>query len=240
MSEVEPLEQETAGKKKKNIYKEWIEPFLIAAIVALFIRQFMVEAFKIPSGSMIPTLLIGDHLLVNKFIYGPRIPFMDSRFFSWKEPKRGDIIVFKFPENEKKNFIKRVVGVPGDKIEIRSGQLLINDDPVPLKDLGYVDDGEHGGGAFGARPRVLEEQLGPTTHRIQYLQDQQDRNYGPITVPRESVFVMGDNRDNSQDSRVWKFVRFEKILGKALIIYWSWDGTNGRWLRWERLGSLIH
>jgi signal peptidase I len=99
-------------QKKKSFYKEWIEPFLIAAIVALFIRQFVVEAFKIPSGSMIPTLTIGDHLLVNKFVYGPRIPFTDTRIFSWKEPKRGEIIVFKYPQGEDKNFIKRVVGVP--------------------------------------------------------------------------------------------------------------------------------
>ncbi|MGE5809361.1 MAG: signal peptidase I, partial [Nitrospirota bacterium] len=104
MSEI-PAEMQ----KKKSFYREWVEPFLIAAVVALFIRQFVVEAFKIPSGSMIPTLTIGDHLLVNKFIYGPRIPFTDSRIFTWQEPKRGDIIVFKYPENETKNFIKRVV-----------------------------------------------------------------------------------------------------------------------------------
>src|SRR5512146_432399 len=118
--------------KRKSIYKEWIEPLLIAAIVALFIRQFIVEAFKIPSGSMIPTLTIGDHLLVNKFVYGPRIPFTDTRIFRWKEPKRGDIIVFKYPENEDKNFIKRVVGLPGDKIEIKNGILFINDQPVRI------------------------------------------------------------------------------------------------------------
>src|SRR5512146_1347652 len=123
--------------KRKSIYKEWIEPLLIALVVALVIRQFVVEAFKIPSGSMIPTLAIGDHLLVNKFVYGPRIPFTDTRFFTWKEPKRGDIIVFKYPENEDKNFIKRVVGLPGDKIQIVSGKLMINDQPVLIKDLGY-------------------------------------------------------------------------------------------------------
>ena len=118
---------------KKSFYKEWIEPFLIAAIVALFIRQFIVEAFKIPSGSMIPTLTIGDHLLVNKFVYGPRIPFTDTRIFTWKEPKRGEVIVFKYPENEDKNFIKRVVGLPGDKIQIVNGKLFINDQVVPIK-----------------------------------------------------------------------------------------------------------
>ena len=226
-----------APGQKKGLYKEWIEPFLIAAVVALFIRQFAVEAFKIPSGSMIPTLLIGDHLLVNKFLYGPRIPFMDTRFFSWRQPKRGDIIVFKFPENEEKNFIKRVIGIPGDKIEIRNGALLINDQPVPLKEAGPGDGAEQQGLLYG-KPRLYEEQLGTVRHEIQYLVDQKDKQYGPITVPAESVFVMGDNRDNSQDSRVWKFVKFDKILGKALIIYWSWDG-NGRWLRWERIGHLI-
>jgi signal peptidase I len=226
---------------KKSFFKEWVEPFLIAAVVALFIRQFVVEAFKIPSGSMIPTLTIGDHLLVNKFIYGPRIPFTDSRFFSGAEPKRGDIIVFKFPEDESKNFIKRVVGVPGDKIEIRKGILQINDQPVPVTELKNDGDKEPGSGqaSLWGRPRVLDEHLGSVNHRIQYLRDQSDYDFGPVLVPKESVFVMGDNRDNSQDSRVWKFVKYDKILGKALIIYWSWDGNDGRWLRWERIGNLI-
>lgn len=226
-------------RQKKSFYKEWIEPFLIAAVVALFIRQFVVEAFKIPSGSMIPTLTIGDHLLVNKFLYGPRIPFTDIRFFSGAEPKRGDIIVFRFPEDESKNFIKRVVGVPQDKVEIRKGILLINDQPVPVADVGRSGDKEQGPVPQQGWPRLLEEQLGNVKHRIQHLHDQKDTNFGPVLVPKESVFVMGDNRDNSQDSRVWKFVKYEKILGKALIIYWSWDGNNGRWLRWERIGNLI-
>jgi signal peptidase I len=226
---------------KKSFFKEWVEPFLIAAVVALFIRQFVVEAFKIPSGSMIPTLTIGDHLLVNKFIYGPRIPFTDNRFFSGAEPKRGEIIVFKFPEDESKNFIKRVVGVPGDKIEIRKGILLINDQPVPVMELKNVGDKDAGSvqASLWGKPRVLEESLGSVTHRIQYLRDQSGYDFGPVLVPKESVFVMGDNRDNSQDSRVWKFVKYDKILGKALIIYWSWDGNDGRWLRWERIGNLI-
>jgi len=224
--------------QKKSLYKEWVEPFLIAAVVALFIRQFVVEAFKIPSGSMIPTLTIGDHLLVNKFIYGPRIPFTDIRLFSWKEPKRGDIVVFKYPENEDKNFIKRIIGVPGDKIQIVDGNLFINDQKIVIKNLGIDGDRDIEGELYGTRPQIMEEQLGTVTHRLQYLQDQKNKNFGPITVPQASIFVMGDNRDNSQDSRVWGFVKYEKILGKALIIYWSWDG-NDRWLRWERVGSLI-
>ncbi|MGC1454227.1 MAG: signal peptidase I [Nitrospirota bacterium] len=225
--------------KHKSFYKEWIEPFLIAALVALFIRQFVVEAFKIPSGSMIPTLDIGDHLLVNKFVYGPRIPFTDTRIFTWKEPKRGDIIVFKYPENESKNFIKRVIGLPGDKIEIKKGILFINDQPVPVIAQGVFKDSEQGdGSSYYEKPRLFEEQLGSVTHHILYLRDQSGYNFGPKLVPADSVFVMGDNRDNSQDSRFWGFVKEEKILGRALIIYWSWDG-NGRWVRWERIGTMI-
>ncbi len=225
-------------QKKKSFYKEWMEPFLIAAIVALFIRQFIVEAFKIPSGSMIPTLTIGDHLLVNKFIYGPRIPFMDSRIFTWEKPKRGEIIVFKYPENEDKNFIKRVVGLPGDKIQIINGKLYINDQAVPITPTEPPSDSSVEEGLSFGKPAFYEEQLGTVEHAIQYLIDQSNKNDGPWLVPRDSVFVMGDNRDNSQDSRVWGFVKFNKILGRAFIIYWSWDG-DGRWVRWERLGNLI-
>ena len=232
----EPQQQQEA--KHKSFYKEWIEPFLIAAVVALFIRQFAVEAFKIPSGSMIPTLDIGDHLLVNKFIYGPRLPFTDIRIFTWKEPKRGEIIVFKYPENESKNFIKRVVGLAGDKIEIKKGILFINDQPVPVVAQGVSREKEQGGHSYYEKSVLLEEQLGSIKHHIQYLRDQSGYDFGPKLVPAESVFVMGDNRDNSQDSRVWGFVKTEKILGRALIIYWSWDGDD-RWVRWERIGTLI-
>ena len=234
MSEAQP-----EVRTKRSFYKEWIEPFLIAAVVALLIRQFVVEAFKIPSGSMIPTLTIGDHLLVNKFVYGPRIPFTDTRIFTWKEPKRGDIIVFKYPENEDKNFIKRVVGLPGDKIEIKNGRLFINDEPVSIAPVETSGGKREGAGyPYYDKPKLYDEQLGTVNHHIQYLRDQSGYNFGPKIVPAESVFVMGDNRDNSQDSRVWGFVKRNKILGRALIIYWSWDGDD-RWVRWERIGSLI-
>ncbi len=230
-------EESRQPRMKKSFYKEWIEPFLIAAVIALFIRQFVLEAFKIPSGSMIPTLTIGDHLLVNKFIYGPRIPFTDRRFFSWERPKRGEIIVFKFPEDEKKNFIKMVIGLPGDKIQIISGKLYINDQVVQVtleKGPGPSAKGE----MLYEKPRIYDEQLGTVRHRIQYLMDQSGKNFGPILVPDDSVFVMGDNRDNSQDSRVWGFVKFDKILGRAFILYWSWDGDDN-WVRWSRIGTLI-
>jgi len=225
--------------RKKTFYKEWIEPFLIAAIIALFIRQFGVEAFKIPSGSMIPTLTIGDHLLVNKFIYGPRIPFTDSRIFTWKKPKRGEIIVFKYPEDESKNFIKRVVGLPGDKVEIKKGKLFLNDQVVPVTAIELPDSiGQFSVSPYFTQPRLFDEHLGTVKHHIQYLRDQSGYDFGPVLVPKDSVFVMGDNRDNSQDSRVWGFVNDDKILGRALIIYWSWDGAD-RWVRWERIGTLI-
>ncbi len=225
--------------RNKSFYKEWVEPFLIAAAVALFIRQFGVEAFKIPSGSMIPTLTIGDHLLVNKFVYGPRIPFTDMRIFTGKEPKRGEIIVFKFPRDESKNFIKRVVGLPGDKIELKAGKLFINDELVRTTSSGAYDgDDQRSGPPYYDKPLLFDEQLGAVKHHILYLHDQTG-SYGPVLVPEDSVFVMGDNRDNSQDSRFWGFVKQNKILGRALIIYWSWDGDHGRWVRWERLGNLI-
>lgn len=226
-------------RKPGSIYREYIEPFLIAAIVALFIRQFVIQPFKIPSGSMIPTLLVGDHLFVNKFVYGPRIPFTDARIFTWKEPKRGEIIVFRYPENEDKDFIKRVIGVPGDKIQIIDGRLYINDQMVQLTEAVSGPDRGEGSSLFEyGRPRLFDEKLGTINHRVQYLRDQRGNNFGPVLVPKDSVFVMGDNRDNSLDSRAWGFVKFNKILGRALIIYWSWDGAD-RWVRWERIGKLI-
>lgn len=234
-----PGEWLRALRRPGSVFREYIEPFLIAGIAALFIRQFIVQPFKIPSGSMIPTLLVGDHLFVNKFVYGPRIPFMDARIFTWQEPKRGDVIVFKYPENEDKDFIKRIVGLPGDKIQIIDGRLYINNQPVQVAEMGPSGGRGDDAGMFGfGAPRLFDERLGAVNHKIQYLRDQRGVFYGPVLVPKDSVFVMGDNRDNSLDSRVWGFVKYDKILGKAFIIYWSWDGKD-RWVRWERILSLI-
>ncbi len=199
--------------KKKSVIREYAEAIVIAVILALVIRTFVVQAFKIPSGSMIPTLNIGDHILVNKFIYGVKTPFTDKILIPAWKPKRGDIIVFKYPVNEKKDFIKRVVGLPGDAIEIRDKKVLINGQPLIEPYIIHQD------------PAIFDE-------------EQKRDNSGVIKVPEESYFVMGDNRDQSLDSRFWGVVKLNKIKGKAFIIYWSWDGDHS-WVRWRRIGTLI-
>ena len=198
---------------KKKFIKEYIEPIVIAVLIALFIRAFIVQAFKIPSSSMEPTLLVGDYLLVNKFIYGVRIPYSDIKFFEYKKPKRGDIIVFIFPKDRKKDFIKRVVGTEGEKITILHNKI-------------YIDD------------KLIDDPWGHFTIPRSSIED-----YGPIKVPEGSLFVMGDNRDNSQDSRFWGFVKTNEVKGKAFIVYFSldWDARNLlNKVRWTRLGKLIH
>jgi signal peptidase I len=206
---------EPSVRPKKNIIREYAEALLLAVILALFIRTFVVQAFKIPSGSMKPTLLIGDHILVNKFIYGVKIPFLDFTIIPIKDPQRGDIVVFKFPEDPKKDFIKRVIGLPGDTIHIRNKQVYINDEAIEDPYGTFMDPHVIPG---GAQPRD---------------------NLAPTTVPSDSLFVMGDNRDHSYDSRFWGFVDLSAIKGKAFIIYWSWNKENSG-IRWNRLASLIH
>jgi len=211
--------------KKKSTFREYAEALAIAILLALFIRTFIVQAFKIPSGSMIPTLIIGDHLLVNKFIYGVRIPLIDKYVIKFKKPMRGDIVVFKYPKDESKDYIKRVIGVEGDKIEIKSDVLHINGKKVETKYVSEYDDEDISGA-----DRYLET-FEEGNHYIldQYIKYE---DFGPITVPEDSIFVMGDNRDNSQDSRYWRFVSLNKIKGKALIIYWSWP-------HWRRFFNVI-
>jgi len=197
---------------KKRFIKEYLEPIVIAVFIALFIRAFIVQAFKIPSSSMEPTLLVGDHLLVNKFIYGIRIPYTDIKLFQYKKPGRGDIIVFIFPKDRSKDFIKRVIGTEGEKVAIVHNKIYINDK--------LIDDPW---GRFTMPRTSIEE-------------------YGPVKVPESSLFVMGDNRDNSQDSRFWGFVKLNEVKGKALIIYFSWDSNAQDLLnkiRWTRFGKLI-
>jgi signal peptidase I len=208
---------------KKRIIKEYIEPIVIAVLIALFIRAFIIQAFKIPSESMKPTLLVGDHLLVNKFIYGIRIPYSDKifgrskKFFEWKKPQRGDVIVFIFPKDRSKDFIKRVIGTEGEKVTILHNKIYIND-------------------------KMIDDLWGHFTTPRPSTED-----YGPVKVPEGSLFVMGDNRDNSQDSRFWGYVNINDVKGKAFIIYfsgpsmlnillpWTWGD-----IMWMRFGKLIH
>lgn len=200
-------------KSKKKLLLEYAEAIVTALILALVIRAYIIQAFKIPSGSMIPTLLIGDHILVNKFLYGTKIPFTDKKILIIRKPVKGDIIVFKYPENPQKDFIKRVIAAEGDIIEERDKIVYVNGN-------------------------MIREPY--TVHYDRYLRhggnDPRD-NFGPLIVPKDKVFVMGDNRDQSYDSRYWGFVDIKEIRGKALIIYWSWDPD--KWARLNRIGRLI-
>ena len=199
-------------KSKKSLLWEYVEAIITALILALLIRTFVVQAFKIPSGSMIPTLLIGDHILVNKFLYGTQIPFSDKKILILREPEKGDIIVFKYPENPTKDFIKRVIATEGDTIEEKNKVVYVNGEPV-VETYAYHYD-----------PTMRSDS------------DKRD-TFGRILVPKDKIFVMGDNRDHSYDSRFWGFVDRKEVKGKAFIIYWSWDPD--KWVRFNRIGRLI-
>jgi signal peptidase I len=203
-------EQESGAR---STFREYVEAFGMAILLALFIRTFLIQAFKIPSGSMLPTLQIGDHLLVNKFLYGIRIPFIGKRVFQVFHPEHDDVIVFVYPEDRSKDFIKRVKGIPGDTIEIKNKVVYIN---------GQKIDDPHA----WIEPNARLMPSGPRD------------NFGPFKVPEGQVFVMGDNRDHSHDSRFWGTVPIDDILGKAFILYWSWDSDAFR-PRLSRMGTLI-
>lgn len=207
-------EKNTLPVKTKSKLREFIEAVLMSILIAAFVISFIVQAFKIPSGSMIPTLLIGDHLFVNKFIYGVKIPFLRKTIIPITDPKRDDIVVFIFPKDRSKDFIKRVIGVGGDKIEIKNKKIFINDQA-------YTD-------SFGIY----------SDSSIDQAQKSLVDNFGPVMVPQGSLFVMGDNRDHSMDSRFWGFVDLQDVQGKALIIYWSWNSEENN-IRWNRLGKLL-
>ena len=205
-------ENDSVIEKKKSVFREYAEAIIIALLLALFIRTFVVQAFKIPSGSMIPTLLVGDHILVNKFVYGVKNPWSGRTWITLGEPGRHDVIVFRYPENPSQDFIKRVVGLAGDSVRVVDKKVYVN--------------GE-----------LLEEPFAVTLDP-EVLPSARD-NFGPVTVPPDSVFVMGDNRDNSHDSRFWGSVPLHEIKGKAFLFYWSWDQENFS-VRWNRLGRVIH
>ena len=200
--------------KPKSKIQEYVEAILIAILIAFFIRTFIVQAFKIPSGSMKPTLQIGDHILVNKFIYGVKIPLLRTTLIPVTEPKRGDIVVFIYPEDRSKDFIKRLIGVAGDTVEVRNKKIFLNGKPYEDRHGVYTDD--------IIIPAALQKR----------------DNFGPVTVPPDKIFVMGDNRDQSYDSRFFCFVDLKDVMGKAMIIYWSWNSEETN-VRWNRLGQIL-
>jgi len=202
---------------KKSVSREYYEAILVAFILALFVRTFVFENFKIPSGSMEDNLLVGDHLVVNKFIFGPG-PFRILDFvMPHREPRRGDVVVFKFPENPRRDFIKRCIGIAGDTIEIRRKQLYLNG---VKQDEPYVvhKDPQVWGPGMGVPARLRNRD-----------------NFGPYTVPPDSIFCLGDNRDNSLDSRFWGSVPMDHVKGRAVLIYWSYEAKRNDW-QWRGFG----
>jgi signal peptidase I len=194
---------------KKSTLREYFESIVIAVILALFIRTFVVQAFKIPTGSMEETLLIGDHLLVNKFVFGPAPTAVERAVLPIGTIRRRDILVFKYPEEPDRDFIKRVIGLPGETVELREKKVYVNGTPL---DEPYVH--------FLTAPAGQQSEF----HEVTSF-DVRER-YGPVTVPADHYFMMGDNRDNSQDSRYWGFLPRENIKGKSLVIYWSYQAER--------------
>jgi signal peptidase I len=202
------------GLRVKSAILEYGKALLWALALALIIRTCVVQSFKIPSGSMEDTMLVGDYLLVNKFIYGIKVPFTDYRLPMLRAPERGDVIVFKYPQDRSKDFIKRVIGLPGDIIQIKDKKVYVN-------------------GALYQNPHeVHKEQLS-----LPPASGPRD-NMATVKVPADSYFVMGDNRDRSYDSRYWGFVKNNDLVGLAIIKYWSWDHDKGH-VRWQRIGRPI-
>jgi signal peptidase I len=194
---------------KKSVAREYVETMVFAIILALFIRTFAVQAFKIPSGSMETNLLIGDHLLVNKVLYSPSLGPIEDRLLGKRPVERGHVIIFKYPDDPNKDYVKRVIGLPGEAVEIRDKIVHINGKPLDEKYVHFLepplrrDDPE-----YGLR-----------------MEDRRD-NWGPETVPADKVFVMGDNRDNSRDSRYWGFLPIDQVKGRAVVVYWSYDADR--------------
>ncbi|GFO55212.1 signal peptidase I [Geomonas sp. Red276] len=213
--EADPAKPEVKPYKGKHIVREYVESILIAVLLAMVIRTFVVQAFKIPSGSMEDTLAIGDHILVNKFIYGAKIPFTNTRLLKIRDPRQGDVIVFEYPEDPSKDFIKRVIGTPGDTVEIKDKHVYVN---------GKIYANPH---EVHKESDVIPKEMNPRDFK------------DPVKVPPNSYFVMGDNRDRSYDSRFWGFVTMDKIKGLAFIKYWSWDSTKMR-VRFGSIGKLIN
>ena len=245
LSALDQLLEDKLSFARKSTIREYSESIGIAVAIALLLRAFVVEAFQIPSGSMIPTLEVGDHIFVAKFSYGLVVPFSNKKILEFREPARGDVIVFKYPQDPSIDYIKRVVGLPGEKVEVRNNEVFIDGKPMPREHVGpFHDDGP----TDDHDSELWHETLGTKQHDALQEPGRMPSNFGPLTVPPGNVFVMGDNRDNSSDSRVWGTVDHELIKGKALIVWWSrgtpddapWYAKPIAWLRSIRVRRFFH
>jgi signal peptidase I len=224
-----------AAQLKEPTIVEYAKSFFPVILAVLLLRSFLVEPFRIPSGSMMPTLLVGDFILVNKYDYGIRLPVINKKIFSIGDPQRGDVVVFRFPRDPGVDYIKRVIGVPGDHVVYKDKTLFINGKKIPQIPAGsYIGKGS-GLSMSGADVRV--EDLDDVKHRILVVPHVHSRD-ADVVVPSGHYFVMGDNRDNSNDSRYWGFVPDENLVGKAFMIWMNWDTAAGG-VGWDRIGDSI-
>jgi signal peptidase I len=265
MAEERAAKRERSDARRQRRPFETVRALALAVLLALGIRSFLVEPFKIPSGSMIPTLLVGDYIIVNKFAYGVREPFSGRQLFPVGKPERGHVVVFRYPDNPSIDYIKRIVGMPGDSVEMREGRLWVNGQPIDRIAEGEYRYHDYAQSSEVVKRRYRELALGGVEYTV-------IRNLRPIalgpsrqwTVPAERYFMMGDNRDNSRDSRLWDnpFVRPDQIKGRAIRVHWSWvvgpvggaergffaDLVNTLWrvitlqvkeIRWNRVGRSV-
>ena len=231
-------------KTQGKVFDEAEEPWLVEyarsffpiVLIGLLLRSFLAEPFRIPSGSMMPTLLVGDFILVNKFTYGIRLPVLNKKILSLNEPQRGDIVVFRYPKDPSVDYIKRLIGLPGDKIVYQNKRLYVNDAPVNYASLGIYQGVGQGQDMTGAER--LKENLVGIEHDILVRPDALSAE-GVYTVPEGSYFMMGDNRDNSNDGRYWGFVPEQNLVGKAFFIWMSWDMQH-KGIGFDRIGTRLH
>lgn len=231
-----------ASKRKKQkinkppIVIEYARSFFLVLLAVFLIRSFVAQPYKVPSGSLEPTILPGDFILVSQFSYGLRLPIWNKKLVAYKEPKTGDITVFHWPVNPAIDFIKRVIGVPGDHISYINKVLYVNGKKATQKFIGFADNNDKNGPS--CRMKIIEENLNGVKHKIYICPNQKGENFYNLVVPQGQYFMMGDNRDESEDSRFWGFVPDKDIVGKALLVWLSWDSDNHT-LRWHRIGQGI-
>lgn len=221
--------------ENEPVIVEYARSFFPIVLIVLLLRSFLVEPFRIPSGSMMPTLLIGDFILVNKYTYGVRLPVLNNKIAEVGEPRRGDIVVFRFPKDPTVDYIKRIIGLPGDRIGYFNKQIFVNGEPVKRTQLGVYEgvSGTTGG------EMLFTEELGPVTHDILIRSGDLAAKEGEFVVPQGHYFVMGDNRDNSNDSRFWGFVPEGNLVGKAFFIWMSWDASKPG-IAFNRIGTVLN